>query len=403
MKRAAIVIAAALLAGGAGLAVGLRAQGPTPTAEVHERYQCPMHPSVIRDHPGECPICGMKLVKLDPQAKTADTSQVEGLATIEVDPQRQQLIGLRTAEVDRGDLGAAIRTFGRVSVDETQVRKVSVKAGGYVEKVYADFLGKPVKKGQPLFSFYSPEIFAAETEWVSMRGSPLATAAHKKLELWDVPASELQRLEREGAPSKTVTMLSPANGVITRKEIVEGARLEPGAMPYEVVDLSTVWVLADVYERELRHVTTGASATLTLEAFPGRSWAGKVLFVDPLLDPKTRSAKVRLAFDNSALELKPELFGEVTLARAPRPVLRVPTDALLRGGENDIAFVALGDGRFEPRKVKLGEVGRDYAEVLEGLSEGDRVVTKANFLIDSESRLRSSMQQNGSAPIGSSR
>lgn len=198
-------------------------------------------------------------------------------------------------------------------------------------------------------------------------------------------------------------MLSPANGVITRKEIVEGARLEPGAMPYEVVDLSTVWVLADVYERELRHVTTGASATLTLEAFPGRSWAGKVLFVDPLLDPKTRSAKVRLAFDNSALELKPELFGEVTLARAPRPVLRVPTDALLRGGENDIAFVALGDGRFEPRKVKLGEVGRDYAEVLEGLSEGDRVVTKANFLIDSESRLRSSMQQNGSAPIGSSR
>ncbi len=358
-----------------------------------ERYYCPMHADVVEDHPGKCPLCGMTLLKVDTTVRVP-----LDMATIDIDAARQQLIGLRTAKVDRGLIDASLRTIGRVGIDETQVRSISVKVPGYVEKVFLDFVGKPVKKGQPLFSLYSPEVLAAENELlVALRtggeglGSPLVTAARRKLELWDVPAFEIQRLVREGKPSRTVTFVSPISGVVTKKELVEGARLEAGAMPYQVVDLSTVWVLADIYETELRFVAPGMPAKLTLKAFPGHSWEGTVLFVDPLLDPKTRTARMRLSFPNPQGELKPELFGEVTLERPKREVLRLPTDALIRGGTGDVIFVALGEGRFEPRHVQTGELGKDFSEVLSGAAEGDQVVTRANFLVDSESRLRASL------------
>ena len=361
---------------------------PAPKAQ----YQCPMHPAVVRDHPGDCPICGMKLLLVE--AEPAARSEVDGLASIEIDPARQQLIGLKTALVDTGPIGGAFRTVGRVSVDETQVRRVSVKVPGYVEQVFVDFVDKAVKKGQPLFSLYSPEVLSAENELLAARRGQqpaLAASARRRLELWDVPQSELDRLEQEGVPARSVVFVSPANGVVTKKEIVEGARLEAGAMPYEVVDLSTLWVLADVYETELRFVSPGMQATLSLHAFPGRRYVGKVLFVDPLLDPRSRTARVRLAFPNKGAELKPEMFGEVVIERPAREVLRVPSDALISSGTDEVVFVATGDGRFEPRRLSVGERARDYTEVLEGLSDGEAVVTRANFLVDSESRLRASL------------
>lgn len=412
-------------------------QQPEPSAKVpesteaHAQYQCPMHPAVVRDEPGDCPICGMKLVKMEgpaPKARQprfyrspmnpAQTSavpakdsmgmdyvpvyddevparsEVEGLASIEIDASRQQLIGLRTAVVDTGVIGGAFRTVGRVSVDETQVRRISLKVPGYVEQIFVDFVGKPVRKGQPLFSLYSPDVLGAENELLSARRAQqptLAASARRRLELWDVPESELERLEREGIAAKNVIFVSPATGVVTKKDIVEGARLEAGSMPYEVVDLSTLWVLADVYETELRFVTAGMLATLSLNAFPGRKYTGKVLFVDPLLDPRSRTARVRLAFPNRSGELKPEMFGEVVIERPAREVLRVPSDALISSGTDEVVFVARDDGRFEPRRVKVGERARDYTEVLEGLSDGEAVVTRANFLVDSESRLRASL------------
>ena len=323
-------------------------------------------------------------------------SEVDGLANVELDPTRQQLIGLRTAVIGRGPVGGNFRTVGKVGVDETRVRRINVKVPGYVEHVFVDFVGKSVRKGQPLFALYSPEVLAAENEFLTAsraQSESLVSAARRKLELWDVPEAELQRLAKEGTVSRAITFVSPVNGVVTRKELVEGSRLEVGAMPYDVVDLSTLWVLADVYETELRFVSPGVPAQLTLNAFPGRLFTGKVLFVDPLLDPKTRTARVRLSFANAAGELKPDMFGEVVVERAARDVVRVPSDALIRSGTEDVVFVARGEGRFEPRRVTLGEVGRDFTEVVDGLSVGDAVVTRANFLIDSESRLRASLSR----------
>jgi Cu(I)/Ag(I) efflux system membrane fusion protein len=367
----------------------VQADAPAVSATA-EAYTCPMHPSVVQDRPGQCSSCNMKLVKA--QAKAA--RQTAELAVIAIDPAHQQLIGLERGVVDRGSLGGALRTSARIAVDETQVRKVSVRVPGYVERLFVDFVGKPLRKGQPLFSLFSPEVLAAEQEWLVAHRSgatALASSARRKLELWGVPEAELARLEREGVASQVITFTSPVSGVVTKKDVVEGARLEAGAMPLEVSDLSSVWVLADVYDAELRFVTPGLTARFSTAAFPGREFEGVVRFVEPVIDPLTRTARVRVALPNADGALKPELFGELVIARAPREVLRAPADALVRGGQRDFAFVARADGHFEPREVVVGEVTRDFAEVLSGLEAGEAVVTRATFLVESESRLRASL------------
>jgi len=377
---------------------GMKLVKAKPTVE-KQQFVCPMHPQIISDDPkAKCPLCGMALVPVE--ATKPAPSNVEGLAPVELDAARQQLIGLKTTKVDRGLVGGTLRTVARVGLDETRVKRVNVKVSGFIEKLDADFVGKPVRKGQPLFSLYSPEILAAENEYLLARRSTnaaLIDAAKKKLELWDLPDAELQRLETEGTAKSVVTFTSEVSGVITKKEIVEGSRVEMGAMPFEIVDLSTVWVLADLYETDLRFVKPGMTATLRLDAWPGRTWQGKVLFIDPMLDGKTRTAKVRLSFANPQGELKPEMYGEVTLAREGREALRVPSDAIVQTGTQQVVFVALGDGRFEPRSVQVGETSKDFTEIVSGLEEGDAVITRANFLVDSESRLRSSLQRFGGA------
>ncbi|HEY3450675.1 MAG TPA: efflux RND transporter periplasmic adaptor subunit [Myxococcales bacterium] len=460
-----VALAAAALAGTGAYWLGRSSSGGgTParapeeaaTAQVsRERWQCPMHPSVVQDHPGNCPICGMKLVKMrepepgggggaggqgSPQRKilfyrspmdpkvTSPTpkkdemgmdylpvyedeaggqpTSVPGQATVDIDPARQQLIGLTTARVTPGPVGGSWRTTGRVAVDETRVRHVNVKVPGFVERVYVNFVGKAVRKGDPLFSLYSPELLAAQEEYLlalrtrgalagggalSQDGEALVQAARRKLELWDIPGPELDRIARTGRPSKALTLTSPASGVVTKKDVVDGMKLEAGAMPYEIVDLSVVWVLADVYESELQYVHEGLPATLTLNAFPNREFRGKVLFIDPLLDPKTRTVKVRLAFPNPEGALRPEMFGEVVLHGRPREGLRIPQDAVVDSGTEKYVFVALGSGKFQPRRVRLGAPDGNLVEVASGLKAGEEVVTRANFLVDSESKLRASL------------
>jgi len=433
----AVIIAATLTT---GLGAGWLLPRDSSPAHVHaeataavEHYQCPMHPAVVQDEPGTCPICGMKLVRVaaSPPKATARTplfyrnpmdarqtspvpmkdqmgmdylpvyaqperSEVEGLGVVHLDATSQRRIGLTTGVADRGVVGGSVRTVARVSVDETRVRRVNVKVPGFIEKLYVDFVGKPVRRGQPLFSLYSPELLTAEDELLlalAARGptDPLAVAARKKLELWGVPEAELARLERERTSSSVVTFVSTVSGVVTKKEVVEGSRVELGAMPFEVTDLSTVWVLADLYEAELRFIAPGQPATLRLDAWPGRTWEGTVRFIDPVMDAQTRTAKVRLAFANPRGELRPEMFGDVTLMRAPRQTLRVPTDAVVLSGTRAVVFVAHGDGRFEPRAIETGEASREFTEVLSGLTEGEAVTTRANFLVDSESKLRASL------------
>jgi membrane fusion protein, copper/silver efflux system len=454
----AVAIASAAVAGGGATLLahrhapsgGAEAKGAS-MAEAKPQYQCPMHPTIVQDHPGDCPICGMQLVKVDSGAGQARPSgegkilyyrspmdpkqtsptprkdemgmdyipvradevsggaaPVEGLATVTIDPARRQLIGLQTAQVLRGEVGGAWRTVGRVAMDETRVRHINIKVPAFVERIYVDFVGKPVRKGEPLFSIYSPELLSAQEEYLlavrtrkslSSAGGPpddgdaLVGAARRKLQLWDIPPSEVERLEKTGQPMKELTIYSPLSGVVTKKDVVEGMKLDAGAMPYELVDLSQVWVLADVYESELRHVKLGMPATLTLNAYPNRVFKGRVLFVDPLLDPKTRTVKVRLAFPNATGELKPEMFGEVVLHGTKREALRIPVDAVIDSGTQNVVFVAIGEGKFQPREVKLGDSDGQTMEVVSGVVEGEQVVTRANFLIDSESRLRASLAE----------
>lgn len=429
---------------------------PDASHEAHaatELWQCPMHPSVIQDHPGTCPICNMKLVKVSqPAAARPDAGRtvafyrspmnpkqtspvpakdemgmdylpvysdelggggasVKGLAPISIDAERQQLIGLRTALVEKGPVSERWRTVGRVEVDPTRVRKTNLKVEGYVERVFVDFIGRPVRRGEPLFSLYSPALLSAQNEYLlalqtreqlskggalTDDGDALVKSVRRKLELWDVPAGELARLEQTKEPSRTLTFVSPISGVVTAKNVVEGARLAPGDTPYEITDLSMVWVMADAYESDLARVKTGMPATLTLAAWPGKTFKGDVAFIDPLLDPNSRTVKVHLHFPNPGGELKPEMFGEVELQGIAREGLRVPADSIVRAGTRDVVFVALGAGKFEPREVKLGGKAGDTIEVIDGLSAGEQVVTRANFLVDSESQLRSSLQSLGS-------
>jgi Cu(I)/Ag(I) efflux system membrane fusion protein len=378
-------------------------------AEHKEQWQCPMHPGVVQDHPGDCPICGMRLVKVEGAGVPVsyqDVSTPEGLATVTIDAARQQLIGLKVAHVERGAVGGSWRTSGRVAIDETRVHHVNVKFSGFMEHVHADFVGRPVKKGEPLFSIYSPELLAAQEEYLlALRtrrtlaasggltpdGDALVAAARRKLELWDVPRSEIERIERNGEPSRTLTFYSPASGVLTKKDVVPGMRVNAGDMPFEIVDLSRVWVLADAYETDLAYVKVGLPVTVTLRALPDRAYKGRVAFIDPLLDPRTRTAKVRIDVTNPTGEVKPEMFGEVVLQGKSRLALRVPTDAVIHSGTQTVVFLALPNGKFQPREVRLGSGDSGVVEVVSGLQEGDGVVTRANFLVDSESRLRASL------------
>lgn len=373
-----------------------------PVVATSAAWVCPMHPAVVQDHPGLCPLCNMKLVQR--AVEPTPHQEVDELAVISVEPTRQQLLGLRTATVDRGALGSTLVVPAKVAVDETLVRRVSLKVPGYVERLFVDFLGKPVRRGQPLFALHSPEVMAAEQEWLAAHragNAALAAALRHRLELWDIPSSELERLEREGQAARTVTFLAPVSGVVTKKEVVEGARLEAGSMPFEVTDLSQVWVVAQLHESDLRFVKVGQGATLSLVAWPGRSFPGVVRFIEPQVDAASRAVRVRLSFANTEGLLRPELFGEVAFAREATPVVRVPVDAVIRGGQHDVAFVARADGHFEPRQVTLGEVSASYAEVLDGLEVGEAVVTRANFFIESESRLRASVAKFAQAPKAS--
>ncbi len=450
----AVAVAGAAAGGGTVYLVGrgahVHAPGEAREAKKGPRYQCPMHPTIVQDHPGECPICGMELVPMagggapkgerkiafyrspmDPKVHSptprkdemgmdylpvyedelsGQGAPVEGLATVSIDPARQQLIGLRTATAERGEIGGSWRTVGRVAVDPTRVRKINVKVGGYVERIYVDFVGRPVRRGEPLFSLYSPELLSAQNEYLLAlktrdalakggalggSGDDLVTSARRKLELWDVPRSEIDRLERTGEPSKSLTFVSPISGVVTAKNVVEGSRLAPGDTPYEITDLGEVWVMADAYEGDLAQVKMRMPATLTLAAFPDRVFQGSVAFVDPLLDPKTRTAKVHLHFANPTGELKPEMYGEVVLRGTPREGLTIPGDAVIHTGTRDVVFVDLGDGKFQPREIELGARDGDRVEVVKGLTQGEKVVTRANFLVDSESRLRASLAAMG--------
>lgn len=428
----------------AGLVLGSGAtwmltRHPGATVAPALKYHCPMHPEVVRDAPGECPICGMELVAFNPavhgstgerkiafyrnpmdpsvhspvpmddpmgmayvavyEDELGGAAPVPGLADITIDPAYQRLIGVRTVAAATGPVGGVWSTPATVAADETRVFKIATKTGGFVDKLFVDSMGMRVKKGQPLFALYSPELYSAQQDLalavkskgaLGSDGAGLVEAAAKRLRLWDVPEMEILRLEQGGEPKRDLVFTSPVSGVVTAKAVAQGARLQPGDTPFEVTDLSEVWVLADAYAADLPKLKAGAKASFTSPALPGRDFEGRVSFIAPVLDPQARTAKVRLAFPNPKGELRPETYG-TAMFTAGRQGLRVPLAAVLDDGARKVVFVDEGEGHFVPRRIEAGVQDADWVEVKSGLEVGEEVADKAAFLLDSEARRRAAV------------
>jgi RND family efflux transporter MFP subunit len=292
-----------------------------------------------------------------------------------------------------------------VALDETKIAKVQTKLEGWIDQVFADFTGKLVKKGDPLLSIYSPEALATQQEYLlavkaqrAMQDNPvhemlgstenLVAAAKKRLELWDIGDPQIDEIARTAEPLKNLTLYSPMSGFVMERNAFPSQRVTPDTVLYTVADLSTVWVMADVFEYEAVNIRLNQPATLTLAYLPGRTFHGRVSYILPQVDPATRTLKVRLQFDNPANLLKPDMYGEVELQTGGQRSLVVPEGAVLNSGDRQTVFVDRGNGQFEPRQVTIGTQGDGRIEILSGLRAGERIVTSGNFLIDSESQLK---------------
>lgn len=376
---------------------------PSPPAQ---RWHCPMHPNYVADHPGDCPICGMRLTPVEsPAAAQPEAPRpVNGMADVELNAQRQQLIGLKNTVVKLRSFASSIRTSGRITFDETRIHHVHTRYEAYVEHLYADFVGKYVKRGEPLVALYSPELLTAEQEYLLALttrrekggsglnlGIDLAESARQKLLLWNISASDIAELERRGQPSHTLKLYAPASGYVVAKTAVHGMRVKPEDSLFDIVDLSQVWVLADIYEYELPRIQLGQSASVTVSFWPGKKWTGRVTYIFPSVDPKTRTVRVRLDVANPQGELKAEMFAEVLLQIAPRSALVIPEDAVLETGVRKVVFVVDDAGKLRPREIQTGDRADHFYEVRAGLREGEQVALGASFLVDSESRLQSAL------------
>jgi len=367
-------------------------------------YQCPMHPTYISDQKGECPICGMTLVPIEEEGEMEESS-VEGYAPINVSYERQQLIGVKTGIIERRPMNKVIRTVGLVDYDEKRIANIHTKVSGWIEGLYVDYTGKLVEKGEPLLTIYSPELVSTQEEYLLALGgraelvdSPieevatgartLLDATRRRLLLWDITEDQIMDLEKRGVPSKQMVLHSPISGFVLRKGAFEGKYVNPKDELYTIADLSVVWVYADIYEYELPFVQVGQEAEVSLSYLPGEEFTGKVDYIYPYMEEKTRTVKVRLVFDNPGWKLKPKMYANIRINIDLGEQLAIPDDAIVDTGTRQVIFVRREDGSFEPREVKLGQKVEDYHLILDGLQEGEEVMTSANFLIDSESKLK---------------
>ncbi|MGE3230604.1 MAG: efflux RND transporter periplasmic adaptor subunit [Hyphomicrobium sp.] len=326
-------------------------------------------------------------------------SPIPGMVEVSVPSERRQMIGVRTEALARRRLMRGIRTVGLVAADERRVRKIQLKISGWVDRLFVSYTGAFVRAGEPVLAIYSPELVAAQREYLlalraSRSGSAdgemrdLLDSSETRLRLWDLTEAQLRELERTGSPRRIVTLHSPTEGYVTLKPVYAGMYVGPDMELYTVTDLSHVWVWADLYEPEVDLIRLGQPVELSIAAEPGRMRSATVSYVNPTLDMATRTLRVRLDVDNTDGALKPGMYATVSLESPIGDVLALPEDAVIDTGERRIVFVEITNGRFQPREVSLGRKGQGSYEVLSGLREGDRVVVSAQFLLDSESRLR---------------
>jgi len=327
-------------------------------------------------------------------------------ATIHLSPEQRQMIGVTYGTVEQTSLKKTIRAVGRIDFDERRLADVNFKIGGWVQDLFVDYTGKPVRKGEPLLTLYSPDLVTSQEEYLlalhtrdqlarstlpeAINGSQgLVEAARRRLLLWDLTPQQLKALEERGTPQTYLTLHAPLSGTVVEKEVVKGMRIEPGMRLYRIADLSSVWLYADIYEYEVPLVHEGQDVTISLSYYPGETFSGKITYVYPYLDTQTRTNKVRLEFANPQGKLKPGMYANSEILIDLGTVLTVPESAVLQSGRRQLVFVDQGQGVFAPREVKLGVKADARFAVLEGLTAGERVVTSGNFLLDSESKLQS--------------
>lgn len=432
----------ALLAGGSVRLLSTR--GTTVDShENHEKtlYTCSMHPFVLREEPGTCPLCGMDLVPKSADAPTQTSKerviaywkapmnpreiydepgksamgmdlvpvyedQLVGGVDIAIDPVMRQAMGVRVAPARTGPLTHTIRTYGHITYDETRTADVSPRFGGWIEELHVNETGQQVKKGQALFSVYSPELISAQEEYLgafrSAKARPgdssvksLLQATKSRLVNYGLPSGEITDIEKGNVPKTKLTLYSPMDGVVVDKKILEGSSFMAGTRLYTLSDLSVIWVEAHVYEYELSLVKLGQEATITLPYQPGKVYRGKVSYIYPYLQAQTRDVVVRLAFDNPGFELKPEMYADVSIRTQPgKQGILIPEEALIRSGEQNLVFVDKGDGTFVPRSVTPGlSMDNGDIHILEGIAPQDRVVVSGQFLLDSESKLQEALRK----------
>ncbi len=422
------------------------------TAAPAAMWTCPMHPHILEENPGECPICGMTLVPVEPEgaARAAPDGEREILfyrnpmdptitspvpakdemgmdyvavyadeaeramgagTTVTIDPAVVQNMNVQSAAVERRDLSHEIRTVGYLEYDQERMVSVTTKYTGWVEKVYVNYIGEPVEKGQPLFEIYSPELVQTEQELLSAieyakrlggsvedasrRAEALVDAARTRLSYWDIAPEQIARLEESGEIFRTLRVVSPARGlVMKRMPGLEGMAVRPGMETYHIADLSSLWLSVEIFEDQVAWIRERTPAEVKFTYFPGEIFRGTVRFIEPEFSEKTRTLRVKLEMPNPSGRLRSGMFATVTFQPvAAREALTVPSLAVLRTGQRNVVVVDLGQGRFEPRAVTLGHAGQGYVQVLEGLHEGDRVVTSAQFLIDSEASLQEAIRK----------
>jgi Cu(I)/Ag(I) efflux system membrane fusion protein len=390
------------------------------------KYVCPMHPQIIRDEPGNCPLCGMNLVKVDQEGEqptgerkllyyrhphnpaiTSDTPRQDemgmdfvpiyasGGVTVTISPAVEHNMGVRTAPVKRDRLWRRIDTVGYVDFDENRLAHVHLRTDGWIEQLTVKSEGERVKKGDVLFQLYSPTLVNAQEEYLqalSSKSARLAQASRERLPALGVSDNQIVQLEKSRQVQQRLRIYAAQDGIVSKLNVREGMYVKPATEVMTLADLSSVWLLAEVFESQADWVRLGAPAEVQLSYLPGRTWEGKVEYIYPSLNPKTRTLKVRLRFDNPGEALKPNMFANVTVYGGARSnILVVPREALIRTGQQDRVILAQGKGRFLPRAVTVGMEAGDWTEIIAGLREGDTVVTSGQFLIDSEASLKASI------------
>ena len=486
VRWALVALMAVAAVGGWAVYTGAFESGPSANAEV---YQCPMHPSVIQDRPGDCPICGMDLVlvanpaasggasssataaaaeptggaaapagdgkywcPMHPEVTSDDPNatcekcggmkllprpegegehaghdhggeggtatapeKVPGLVEVMISPERIQLMGMKTARAVREDLSPELRTVGFVSANEEKIAMIHTRFSGWIEDLRVSQMGQSVKRSEVVATVYSPDLLAAQQEFLNalrwQQGesrsadaerltNSLASDARRRLELLGISDQEIAALAKRGKPLRAMGIRSPVNGYVTEKNALQGQFVTPDTTLFTIADLSNVWVIADIYEYEVARVKTGQNARLQLAAYPGEVFRGKVEFIYPTLDAATRTLKVRIAFKNPDMKLRPGMYGDVFLDLGASEGVVVPSDAVVNTGDAQYVFVVLSEGRFAPRPVLTGTRGDGKVAILSGVEPGDEVVTTANFLVDSESRMRAAIEGfgGGAAP-----